>query len=220
MLRACIAAACLVAGPAPGQEKDPAAGRSIGLSGSMGGKALLMIDGQPRTLAVGGVHNGVRLVSLQPDGDAQVEVDGRRLLLRLGGAPASIGNAPRPGAGTQIVLTAGLGGHFTTAGTINGRTVQFMVDTGATTVAMGQNDADRLGLDLRNARRGLTQTANGVVTVNYLTLPSVRINDVEVFNVEASVVPAPMAYVLLGNSFLQRFQMKRENDVMTLDKRP
>ena len=50
-------------------------------------------------------------------------------------------------------------------------------------------------------------------------LASVRIGDVQVYNVDASVLPAPMSHVLLGNSFLTRFQMKRENDMLTLDKR-
>ncbi len=195
-------------------------GRSIGLAGTMGGKALLMIDGKPRTLAVGASHDGVRLVSLEPQGDAVVDVQGRRVVLRLGAAPASVGDGPRAGAGTQIKLVAGPGGHFLTGGMINGRTVQFVVDTGATTIAIGQADAQRIGLDLRNAQAGLAQTANGTVPVHRVTLNSVRIGDVEVYNVEASVIPSQLSHVLLGNSFLTRFQMKRENDVMTLDKRP
>ena len=46
-----------------------------------------------------------------------------------------------------------------------------------------------------------------------------RIGDVQVYNVDASVLPAPLPYVLLGNSFLDRFQMRRENTQLTLDKR-
>jgi aspartyl protease family protein len=63
-------------------------------------------------------------------------------------------------------------------------------------------------------------TANGMVPVHRVMLTSVRVGDVQVYNVEALVVPGQMPYVLLGNSFLTRFQMKRENDVMTLEKRP
>jgi aspartyl protease family protein len=63
------------------------------------------------------------------------------------------------------------------------------------------------------------QTANGVVPVHSVTLDSVRIGGVVATYVEAVVIPAPMDYVLLGNSFLTRFQMKRENDVMRLEKR-
>jgi aspartyl protease family protein len=48
----------------------------------------------------------------------------------------------------------------------------------------------------------------------------VRVGDVEVANVEALVLPAAMPYVLLGNSFLTRFSMRRDNEVMRLEKRP
>ena len=47
----------------------------------------------------------------------------------------------------------------------------------------------------------------------------VRVGDVEVYDVDAAVLGASMPYVLLGNSFLTRFQMKRENDVLRLEKR-
>lgn len=217
--RAGLAAMCLVTLAAPALAQAPT-GRSVGLSGLMGGKALLIIDGKPRTLAVGASHDGVRLIAIETDGSAQVDVQGRRVRLPLGGAPASVGEGPRPGAGTQLTMVAGPGGHFTSGGTINGRMVTFLVDTGATTVAMSRVDAERVGLDLTNARTGLAQTANGAVPVQRVTLNSVRIGDVEVFNVDATVLPTPMSHVLLGNSFLTRFQMKRENDVLTLDKRP
>ena len=65
----------------------------------------------------------------------------------------------------------------------------------------------------------MTQTANGAVPVYWCTLGSVRVGDVQVYNVEATVLPAPMTHVLLGNSFLTRFQMKRENDTLTLERR-
>jgi aspartyl protease family protein len=84
---------------------------------------------------------------------------------------------------------------------------------------MGKDDADRLGVDLSNARRGSTQTANGPVPVWLVTLNTVRIGEVELSNVGAAVLPQPMPMVLLGNSFLSRMNMKRENDVMRLELR-
>ena len=65
----------------------------------------------------------------------------------------------------------------------------------------------------------MAATANGPVPIHRVMLNSVRLGDVEVYNVEAVVMPAQMSHVLLGNSFLTRFQMKRENDRMTLTKR-
>jgi aspartyl protease family protein len=189
------------------------------MSGSMGDKALLVINGAPRTVAVGASHQGVKLVSVTQN-ESVVELDGKRVSLLLGGAPVNLGGAASEGGGSQIVLTAGSGGHFVTGGSINGRAVQFFVDTGATYVSLGQAEAERIGLSYKNGRRGMVGTANGTAPAYLTSINVVRVGDVQVYNVEAIVTPAEMPYVLLGNSFLTRFQMKRENDRMTLDRRP
>ncbi len=193
--------------------------QSVTLAGSMGSKALLVIDGQPHTLAVGQSALGVTLLQLA-DGQAQVQRGGSTATLRLGGAPARLTGTPATTTSAQeIVMPVGLGGHFTSAGAINGRPVQFMVDTGATVVALSQAEAERIGLDWRSAPRAITQTANGAVPVHRVSLSAVRVGEVEVANVEAIVMPAQMPYVLLGNSFLGRFQMRRDNDVLRLERR-
>jgi len=193
--------------------------QSVTLAGSMGSKALLVIDGQPHTLAVGQSAMGVTLLQLS-DGQAQVQRGGSTASLRLGGAPARLTGTPAASTSAQeIVLPVGLGGHFTSAGSVNGRAVQFMVDTGATVVALSQGEAERIGLDWRSAPRAMTQTANGAVPVHRVSLSAVRVGEVEVANVEAIVMPAQMPYVLLGNSFLSRFQMRRDNDVLRLERR-
>ena len=192
--------------------------QSVSLSGSLGDKALLVIDGKPRTVATGATVQGVKLVSVSSSA-ALVEVGGQRVTLAIGGAQVNLGGSPGSGSGAQIVMSAGSGGHFSTAGSINGKSVQFLVDTGATLVAMGQGDAERIGLDYKKGQRGMANTANGQVPVYKVSLNVVRVGDVDVYNVDAVVMPATMEHVLLGNSFLSRFQMKRENDKMTLDKR-
>lgn len=207
--------ACLACLSLPAAAQAP----RVQLGGVMGARALLIIDGQRQLLAVGDSAQGVRLRTLQAD-SAEVEVQGRALTLRLGAAalvPESGATRPRPA--NEIVLTAGPGGHFVTDGAINGRPARFLVDTGATTVSLGQADAERLGLDLRHGQQGLSSTANGTVPVVLLTLARVRVGEVEVSQVPAVVMPQPMPYILLGNSFLTRFQMRRENDVMRLELR-
>ena len=194
-------------------------GAGVILAGRMGERALLVIDGRPQTLAVGNTVAGVRLLRWEGD-NAVVALAGGTLTLRIGGAPAQIGAVSMPAAGArEIVVTAGPGGHFTPAGTINGKAVRFMVDTGATLIALGRDDAERLGLDLRSARAGVSHTANGPVAVHMVTLDRVRVGEVELVNVAAVVLPAAMPFVLLGNSFLGRFQMRRDNDVMRLELR-
>ena len=214
--RRCVAAALLAAACPWGPAR---ASTSVSLAGRMGEKALLVIDGQTKMLAAGQASAGVKLVRWQGD-EALIEHEGRTALLRVGGSPAQLaGGAPAVAQGREIVISAGPGGHFIAGGAINGKPVQFMVDTGATMLAMSQGDAQRLGLDLKNARRGMTLTANGPVPVQQVSLTRVRVGGVEISNVDAVVLPAAMPHVLLGNSFLGRFQMRRENDVMRLELR-
>jgi len=195
-----------------------AAAQTVSMGGSLGSNALLVIDGKPRNVAVGATVEGIKLVNVTGN-EAVVELKGKRVVLRLGDAQVNLGGSASEGGGKQIVLTAQSGGHFHATGAINGQSVRFMVDTGATMVAMDKFEAERIGLDYKNGRRGFTRTANGDMPVYATKLTSVRIGDVVVYNVDALVSPAPMPYILLGNSFLTRFQMKRENDVMTLDLR-
>jgi aspartyl protease family protein len=193
--------------------------QSVTLQGMLGSKALLIVDGAaPRSVAVGESHNGVTVVSTSGD-QAVIEIGGKRHTLRVGDAPASVGGGGSGGNGTRIVITAGSGGHFMTQGAINGRAVQYVVDTGATSVAMGVQEAQRLGIDYRKGQMGMGSTANGNVPVYRVKLASVRIGDVEIYEVDGIVLPSSMPVILLGNSFLTRFQMKRENDLLVLDRR-
>jgi len=196
----------------------PAFAQSVSMSGSLGDKALLVIDGVPRTVAAGATVQGVKLVSVT-GGDAVVEVKGKRVTLAMGGAQVNLGGAPSDGGGSQIVLTADSRGHFFTGGSVNGKAVRFVVDTGATFVSMGADQARELGVDYTKGERGYSNTANGQIAVYRVKLASVRVGDVQLFDVDGLVGQQPMPAILLGNSFLTRFQMKRENDTMTLTKR-
>ena len=192
---------------------------SVALQGMLGSKALLIVNGTPpKWLAPGESHQGVRVLSISAD-QAVVEIEGQRHTLRLGDAPASVGSTAGIARGSRIVLPVGGGGHFMAQGAINGKPVSFMVDTGATAVSMGVSDAERLGLDYKSGEKGTATTANGPTPAWRIRLALVRIGDVEVYDVEAIVAPQSMPYVLLGNSFLNRFQMKRDNDVMVLERR-
>ncbi|TNF63544.1 MAG: TIGR02281 family clan AA aspartic protease [Burkholderiales bacterium] len=197
-----------------------AGAQSVALTGVAGGKALVVIDGSaPRFLSPGQAHQGVKLLAVQGQ-TATVEVGGRRQELRVGQAPVSVGGRAADGTGGQrIVLTADGQGHFTPMGQINGRTVRFMVDTGATLVILSEADARRISLRYEEGQRVPVATANGQVLGHQIRLGSVRVGDVQVFDVPGIVLPQAMPYVLLGNSFLTRFEMQRANDRMTLERR-
>ncbi|MDP4074516.1 TIGR02281 family clan AA aspartic protease [Acidovorax sp. A1169] len=193
-----------------------AADQSIALAGVLGSKALLVVDGSaPRAVGPGETHQGVKVLSVTRD-EATVEVQGTRRLLRLGESPVALGSS---GSGKRIVLMADNQGHFINTGTINGKQMKYMVDTGASVVAIGRPDAERMGIKVDDSQKVIMSTANGSATGWRVRLNSVRLGDVEVLGVTAVIMPEGMPFVLLGNSFLTQFQMTRTNDQMVLEKR-
>ena len=195
----------------------PAQAQDVALAGILGGKALLVVNGSaPRGVAPGESHMGVQVVSVGRE-DAVVDSAGGRRSLRLGEAPVRVGGS---GTGQRVVLKADARGHFVSSGQINGRIMQYMVDTGASTVAIGRPDAQRMGLKFEEQGQSVRMnTANGVAQGWRLRLDSVRVGDVELRGVDAIITPQPMPYVLLGNSFLREFEMSRNGDEMMLLKR-
>jgi aspartyl protease family protein len=126
-----------------------ALGQSVALTGVLGSKALLVIDGSaPKALAVNESHKDVRLLQISGD-SAVVDIKGQRQTVHLGAAPVSVGSRGGIGGAARsgrLVLIADSRGHFIDRGYINGKTMQYMVDTGASTIAIGRADADRMGL--------------------------------------------------------------------------
>ena len=207
----CLSTALAFCLPAQVQAQD------VALAGILGGKALLVVNGSaPRGVAPGESHMGVQVVSVGRE-DAVVDSAGGRRSLRLGEAPVRVGGS---GTGQRVVLKADARGHFVSNGQINGRIMQYMVDTGASTVAIGRPDAQRMGLKFEEQGQSVRMnTANGVAQGWRMRLDSVRVGDVELRGVDAIVTPQPMPYVLLGNSFLREFEMSRNGDEMMLLKR-
>lgn len=190
----------------------------VSLQGMLGSKALLVVDGgAPRAVAPGETFNGVKVVSTAGD-QAVLQVAGQMRTVRVGESPMQVGATAAP-QGNRIIMNAVSGGHFITQGAINGRAVQFMVDTGATLVSMGKDDAERLGIDYKRGQLARSDTANGSVIAYRVKLASVRVGDVEVYDVDAVVMPDGTREILLGNSFLSRFQMTRLNDQLVLERR-
>ncbi len=194
--------------------------QSVSLHGLLGRQALLIVDGKaPRAVAPGQTHLGVTVLSTDEDRAVVALAGGQRLTLRVGESPVSVGGAPAPGGSDRVALSADARGHFITPGSINHRPTQFMVDTGASVVAIGQAEADRLGLNYRTGQPVTLRTANGTAPGWALRLATVRIGDVTAYEVDAVVTPSAMPAVLLGNSFLNRFSMRRDGDTMLLVKR-
>ena len=195
----------------------PALAADVGLAGVFPGKALLTINGgAPRTVAVGAkTSEGVKVLSIDND-TATIEIDGKKRILRVG---QNVASQPSGEGGGKAVLTADGSGHFLTTGNINGTTVRFLVDTGATMISLGAGDARRIGIDTSKGQRGVTNTANGLASVIHVKLDAVRVGEIVLNNVDALVHQQDLPFALLGMSFLNRMEMQRDGQTMTLRKR-
>ncbi|WMW82357.1 TIGR02281 family clan AA aspartic protease [Undibacterium cyanobacteriorum] len=182
------------------------------------GKAMLIIDGKPpKNYAEGAVINGnIKLLTVDRN-HAVIEVDGKKQLLQLG---RTLLQGSNDGGNKKVILQANELGHFLTTGQINGgSSLRMMVDTGATFLSLSANDAQRLGIDYKKGVLSRSSTANGVIQTYRVKLDSVKIGDIEILQVEASVQENELPFALLGMSFLNRVTMVREGQQMTLSKK-
>ena len=196
----------------------PAVAADVALIGVIGGKAaVLAIDGgDPKTVKVGQTWQGITVLAVDKD-RATVQMDGKQRVLmhgqhyRSGAAPASDRQ--------QAILSADTRGHFVVEGAINGSPIRFLVDTGATSVALPGAEAKRLGIDYLRGPTSYTKTANGVVRVYRVRLDTVRLGGIELTGVDGIVIEQGLDTALLGMTFLNRVEMKREGQTMTLIRR-
>jgi len=189
----------------------------VNVSGLCTNKAVVQIDGGPlQTLSVGQkTPQGIVLLSVDRE-SATFEIEGKRVTLGLGRArmPASSSSAE------SAVLTADLQGHFAADGQVNGVSVRFVVDTGATLDSIPASVAVRIGLDYKKGQKAMMTTANGNAPGYIVRLDTMRVGSVTAQGVEAVVIEGKgLSQPLLGMSFLNRMNMKREGDIMTLTKR-
>lgn len=107
---------------------------------------------------------------------------------------------------SELVLTADALGHFTVEAVVNGTPITFLVDTGASSIYLTPDDAARLGWTAQHLTYSERySTASGVARAAPVTLRSLRIGELEFYDLAASVGQQPSAISLLGVSFLKRF---------------
>jgi len=190
----------------------------ISVLGLFKNKAIVKIDGKQRVLKIGKPSpEGVSLISSNSS-EAILEFQGARKSYVLGN---HIGSSFKRDKQPSVHIYRNERGMFTTVGSINGLTVNFLVDTGASSVAMNRKEADRLGIDYRlhGTPIGIS-TASGFERGWRVKLDRVQVGDVELRNVQGSVVDAESSPgVLLGMSFLGRLEMNNTNESMKLKKK-
>ncbi len=192
---------------------------NINVIGVFPGKgAVFVVDGgQPQSVRVGQKLGAVTLVSVDKSG-AVIEEAGRRRSIALG--QHTPGRAAGPGRVPQVTLAADGRGHFIADSTVNGAGIRFLVDTGATMIAIPGNEARRIGLQFADAPKSVVQTANGPASAYRIKLDSVKIGEIELLNVDAIVLDGGgLTQPLLGMSFLNRVEMRREGESMSLIRR-
>ena len=195
----------------------PVAAAEVALIGVIGDKAAIVaVDGgDPKTIKVGQTWRGIFVVSVEKD-RATLDIDGKRRVLQRGMHYRGAEGAAPPGGRQTAVLAADTRGHFIAEGTVNGGHVRFLVDTGATAVSLPASDALRLGLDYRGGQRIRMQTANGTALAYSTKLERIKIGNIELYNVDAIVIENDLHVALLGMTFLNRVEMKRDGHTMTL----
>ncbi|WP_411838990.1 TIGR02281 family clan AA aspartic protease [Paracoccus sp. ME4] len=122
--------------------------------------------------------------------------------------------------GARIEIPLGRGGHFHLEALLNGTPVDFMVDTGATSVALSRDDAQAIGLDLDRLNfSGVAVTANGRVATAPVTIGEFVIGDAVDRDVRAVVIDSDLPDSLLGMSYLRRFaRVSFEGDLLILER--
>lgn len=170
--------------------------------------------------AIGWIAGGGRL-SL-PARPAAVAASAPVAAVAVNASPVVVegGDPPHAEAGT-ITIPRTYQGHFFVSGDVAGKPLRFIVDTGASSVALSMDDARAIGVDVdRLSFDGQAQTASGTVAVASTTLPRLRIGDIQLMDVRASVLrDAPSGMALLGQTFLSRIdKVSIEGDQLTLTK--
>lgn len=196
--------------------------RSVNAVALFNGKAMLAIDGgRAKIIKVGETYKGVKLIAADTK-QASIELAGQIEVLTLNSTvrlSAGLGAAP-VAANDQLQLWADGQGFFRSEGAINGRNVEFLVDTGATIVVLSSAHANRIGLSFQDGARAMASTASGtapmyIIEATEVSLGGIRLDSIEIGIIEGKYPQIP----LLGMSFLERVDMNRSGNMMVLKKR-
>lgn len=181
-------------------------------------KAIVHIDGKQRILTIGKTSpEGVKLISANSR-EAVIEIDGNQETYTLGTHIS--GEFTAPASGTTVTIAPDSTGMYEVNGSINGFLVKFVVDTGATLISMNKHHANRIGLNYKmEGEESLSETASGYAKTYLVKLKEVRVGDIVLNDVQGAVHDAEFpSVILLGNSFLGRVNMMREDKILQLKK--
>jgi aspartyl protease family protein len=182
------------------------------------GKAVLKVDSRQTVIGVGETsREGVTLVSADSK-SAVIEISGQRQTLYLSRQISAGFKQPET---REIRINKNLNDQYRVNGTINGRRLVFLVDTGANVLAMSSLEAARLGIDYtRDGKKSRVVTASGIVPSWEINIPLVEVGGIEARNIAAQVIEGSHPQdVLLGMSYLRHVDIEEKNGVMVLQQK-
>jgi aspartyl protease family protein len=181
------------------------------------GKAMLSIDGETKVLATGQSFAGVKMISAGSH-ETVLEIDGVQAVYTTGSA---ISTSYQKQIHLREQIMADTRGMFYTHGSINGRSARFLIDTGATSVAMSASDAKKLVIQYRlDGNPTQVTTASGVARAWHVKLRSVKLGKLEQKNIDAVVIEGDYPKeILLGMTFLERLKVTKESGKMTIEQK-
>ena len=194
--------------------KEPDGRKQIEIQALMPGMVVLLIDGDRTTLKTGDEQRGIKLISSTTT-SAMLEVDGEQGTYQMGTTVST--NFKQREMITERVVSDNYG-MFREHGSINGQSVKFLIDTGASSVAMSAKQARKLGILYRiDGVETRASTASGTAKAWAIKFKSVRLGKLVERNVQGMVVDGDYPrQVLLGMTFLNRMKVEKENNMMII----
>lgn len=177
--------------------------------------------GKAKIVSAGSSHDGVKVLSANTE-SATVEINGQRETLSLNSTVAisSELGVESSGIGGFINLTKKRDGHFHTVGQVNGRTVNFLIDTGASIVVLSSQDAKRIGLEYEHGFLATASTASGDSPMYTIKAERINVGSIEIEDVSVGVIEGRFPITpLLGMSFLGELDMTQTGRSLKLEQR-
>ena len=190
---------------------------TLNVVGLFPGKVVVSIDNKQYVIRQGSEKQGVKYIKLQGE-NVVLEVNGKQSVYKMGSAVSLNFHKAEV---KRKTLFADSRGMFRTIGSINGHPIPFLVDTGATTIAMSSDQAKKLNIRYRlDGRQTTARTASGIAKAYRVKLKSVKVGEISQLNVDGLVIVGPYPReVLLGMSFLNRLKVEKIGDSMMLESR-
>ncbi|MFT6034196.1 MAG: aspartyl protease family protein [Arenicella sp.] len=203
-------------------ESSQAVAKTVAAIALFNDRAMLSVDGSnAKIISAGATFQGVKVISSNTT-EAVIEVGGERKTLRLSGTAVigdRLGSASKT-VPTSIVLYENEVGFFEANGEVNGRSIRFLIDTGANLVVFNSVHAARLGLDYQSGVRGYATTASGRADMYMISLKSMSLGGIMLKDIRAGVIEGGFPEIpLLGMTFLNRLNMNRSGQTMVLERR-